>query len=120
MSTYTTLAERYIAIWNEADPAARRELIAQTYTEDASYVDPLMQGAGQEGIDAMIGAAQAQFPGFRFTLNGPADGYGDHVRFSWDLGPAGVEAPIKGTDFAVIAGDRLQSVTGFIDKMPQQ
>ena len=49
------LIDQYFAAWNESDPATRRALIARTGTEDASYLDPLMSGAGHDGIDAMIG-----------------------------------------------------------------
>lgn len=119
MSNYDALIERYIAVWNETNAARRRELIAQTWTEDARYIDPLMEGAGQDGIDAMIGGAQAQFPGFVFSLIGKADAHHDCVRFSWALGPEDGDALVKGTDFATVVGDRLQSVTGFLDQVPQ-
>ena len=42
MSDATHVIDRYIAIWNETDPARRRDLIARTWSEDASYLDPLM------------------------------------------------------------------------------
>ncbi len=61
-----SLADRYLAAWNETDVARRRELIALAWTESASYVDPLMRGDGHAGIDAMIAAVQAKFPGFHF------------------------------------------------------
>ena len=40
----------YFAAWNETDPATRRALIARTWTEDGSYLDPLMSGEGHDGI----------------------------------------------------------------------
>jgi hypothetical protein len=42
-----------------------------------------------------------------------------HVRFSWGLGPDGVDSPIKGTDFAVVRDGRIRSITGFLDQVPQ-
>jgi hypothetical protein len=112
------LADQYIAAWNETDAGARRALVARTWTEDATYVDPVMTGAGHDQISAMIGAAQAQFPGFRFTLTGKVDAYADKMRFSWGAGPAGAEPVVEGSDFVVLAGDRLKTVTGFLDKVP--
>lgn len=119
------LIDRYIAAWNEADAGRRRDLIARTWTDDATYVDPLMRGDGAAGIDAMIAGVQARFPGWRFARTGTVDAHGDRVRFAWALGPAGLagpanaEAPIAGTDFAVLSPDgRLAAVTGFIDRMP--
>lgn len=112
----TRIAQRYIATWNEADAAQRRELIARVFTEDATYVDPVMAGSGHDGIDAMIAAAQQQFPGFRFTLVGTAEAHNDRIRFSWSLGAAGAPPAARGTDFAVVAADgRLRAVTGFLD-----
>ena len=113
------LAARYITAWNETDPDRRRALIAAVWTDDATYLDPMMQAEGHHGIDALIGSVQARFPEFRFVLTGRADGYGDRLRFSWDLGPERGKAVVQGTDFAVLSSDgRLRAVTGFIDRMP--
>ena len=113
------IATRYVAAWNESDPDRRRRSVASLWTEDGTYRDPLMQGEGHDGIDALIGGVQARFPDFRFTLAGNVDGFGNCLRFSWALGPAGSAAMIEGTDFAVLADDgRLCSVTGFIDRLP--
>lgn len=113
------IAARYVAAWNETDPDRRRALVAALWTEDATYGDPVMQGRGQGGIEALIAGVQARFPDFRFAVSGRPDGYGDRVRFSWDLGPEGGEAVVQGTDFATLAGDgRLQAVAGFLDRVP--
>ncbi|SCU75901.1 conserved hypothetical protein [Cupriavidus necator] len=113
------LADRYLAAWNETDAARRRELIALAWAESASYVDPLMRGDGHAGIDAMIAAVQTKFPGFRFTRVSPVDAHGEHLRFTWELGPAGEPALVVGTDFATISADgRLARMTGFIDRAP--
>ncbi|TWT15391.1 nuclear transport factor 2 family protein [Reyranella sp. CPCC 100927] len=118
MSNPADLVDRYIAAWNETDPARRRDIIARTWTENASYLDPLMQSDGHTGIDTMIAGVQAKFPGHRFSLTGKVDAYQDRVRFSWALAPDGGPALVKGTDFAVIDAGRLQAVTGFLDQVP--
>jgi hypothetical protein len=111
-----TTVSTYIAAWNEGDANRRRELVAQTWTEDGTYVDPLMAGAGTEQLTAMIGAAQAQFPGHRFELTVGPDAHNDVVRFTWTLsGPNGAAA--VGQDFATVAEDgRFKAVTGFLEK----
>ena len=119
MTTYENLAQRYIATWNETDPDARRTAVADLFTSDARYVDPLADASGHEALDATIGAVQAQFPGFRFRLAGPVDGHHDQARFTWELGPDGAEAPIVGFDVAVTDGNgRIRSVHGFLDRVP--
>ena len=117
MTDTTALIDNYIAIWNEADPQRRRELIAQTWTEDATYVDPMLTGAGHDGIDAMIAGAQQQFPGHRFELTSGPDAHNDRVRFAWSLVGADGGAPVAaGVDFATVADDgRLRDVTGFLE-----
>ena len=119
-NTMTALAERYIGAFNESDPASRRTLIGRTFAEDGTYVDPLMSGDGQDGIDAMIAGVQTRFPGFSFRLTGKVDGFADRIRFSWELYPPEADVPlVAGTDFAVLASDgRIQMVTGFLDLMP--
>jgi len=118
MSDPARVAERYIAVWNETDAQRRQRLLAETWTPDATYVDPLGRSEGLEQINAMIGAVHDRFPGFTFALDGEADGYGDYVRFSWGLGPDGADAPIKGSDVAVLNGERLRSIIGFLDQVP--
>lgn len=120
MSTHTDLIDRYFAIWNETDPMRRRSLIANTWTEQANHLDPLMQGDGQAGIDAMIEGVQERFPGHRFHRTGEIDSHHDRVRFSWELRANGGALVVEGTDFAVVAADgRLQTVTGFLDHAPR-
>ena len=116
MTDVNAIARNYIDLWNERAPARRREMLAANWTSDASYVDPLMAGDGHDGVDALISGVQQRFPDFRFRLIGEANGFGDHVRFSWGLGPDSGDSPIKGTDFAVLSDGRIRSITGFLDQ----
>ncbi len=113
-----SIVDRYLAIWNETEPNKRRDLIAQPWTEDAVYLDPMMRGEGHDGIDAMIAGVHAQFPDCRFRKIGKVDSHNDRVRFSWELGLDAGTALAGGTDFGDITEGRLQSVTGFLDFAP--
>jgi len=119
MSDFTELIDRYIATWNETDAERRRDLITQTWTEDSTYLDPLMRGEGHGGIDSMIQGVQAQFPGLLFRRTSEVDAHNDRVRFTWELGPEGGPALAGGVDFGVITGGRLQAITGFLDFAPK-
>ena len=119
MTDLNNIASGYIDLWNERTPSRRREILAENWTADAKYVDPLMSGDGPEGVDALIAGVQQRFPDFKFKLIGEPNGFGDHVRFSWGLGPDGADSPIKGTDFAVLKDGRIRSITGFLDQVPQ-
>jgi hypothetical protein len=113
------IATRYIACWTERDPERRRALLHALWTEDATYLDPLMRAEDRNGVAALIEGVQARFADFRFALTGRAEGHADRLRFSWSLGPEGGEAVVEGTDFAELAADgRLRAVTGFLDRAP--
>jgi hypothetical protein len=116
MRDVTDVIDGYIAMWNERDPQRRRELVARTVTEDASYLDPMFEGEGVDGFAAIIEAAQAQFPGHTVRLAAAPDAHHDRVRFSWHLvGPDGDGPVAGGIDFATRAQDgRLRDVTGFL------
>ncbi|MUN37961.1 nuclear transport factor 2 family protein [Actinomadura litoris] len=119
MSDVQQRIEQYLAIWNETDPAARRAAIDEVWTEEAVYVDPLGVAEGREAVDGFIAAAQQQFPGLVFSLEGDVDAHHDIARFTWGLGPEGGEALAVGFDVVVFAEDgRVDRVHGFLDKVP--
>ena len=115
MNTLTDLIDRYIAAWNETDAGRRHDLIARTWTEGASYLDPMLQGDEHDGIDAMIANVQERFPE-QFRRTGDVESHHDRVCFTWDLAPEEGAAVGSGTDFGVVTADtRLAAITGFFD-----
>ena len=118
MSEFNDLVERYIAVWNEVDPDRRQRLIAETFSEGASYIDPLITGEGHAEINGMVRAVQERFPGYRFRRAGTVDGHHDRIRFHWELATERGPVVAKGTDFATVASARMTTVTGFIDQAP--
>ena len=114
------IIERYLAAWNETDPAARRGLVDSLWAPDGSYTDPLAEVRGPAEIDGLIGAVQQQFPDFVFTLGGAVDANHNQARFTWHLGPAGGgEPPVIGFDVVVMnENGQIRSVHGFLDKVP--
>lgn len=116
VGTSVELVERYFAMWNETDAERRHELIRETWTESAQYLDPLLEGAGHEGIDAMVRAFQDRFAGHRFHQTSTIDAHHDRLRFGWELAPIDGPAIAIGQDFGVVAPDgRLQTITGFFE-----
>ncbi|MDF5754402.1 nuclear transport factor 2 family protein [Spongiactinospora sp. TRM90649] len=119
MSGTDELVRRYLATWNETDPAARRAALAEVFAEDAVYTDPLVSARGRDELDATIAAVQGQFGGLVFTLGGAVDAHHDIARFTWHLGPEGGEPLAIGFDVAVIGADgRIGQMLGFLDKVP--
>ena len=83
----TTMIEqtvgRYFDVWNETDPARRRELIERTWAPVASYVDPMFSADGYDELDEMVAGVHTQFPGHRFRLTGAVDAHHNRVRWGW-------------------------------------
>ena len=114
------VADHYIAVWNQPDADARRRAVAELWTEDGTYTDPLAAVEGHEAIEAVIAGGREMFPDHVFGLIGEVDAHHDVVRFGWELAPeGGGEWVVVGFDVAVVAEDgRLRSVYGFLDKVP--
>jgi hypothetical protein len=110
------LIDRYIAIWNETDGKARRELIARTWSENATYRDPLLSGDDRAGIDTMTAGFQAAYPDHTFERTDAAETSGNELRFGWALRNAAGEVQMTGSDIAVVDDNGLlQSITGSFD-----
>src|SRR5215470_12844668 len=104
----TDLVKRYLAIWNQTQPAARRAAIEALYENECTYTDPIADVRGHDGID----------PGIVFELDGAVDGHHDQARFTWSAGFPGAPAAVVGFDVAVFRDGRIQHVFGFLDKAP--
>lgn len=120
MSDIAGTIERYLSLWNVTDADARKAGIADIFTEDATYTDPLADVAGHDGIDAVMAGAQGQFAGFAFKPLGTVDTNHHIARFSWELVPAGGgESIVIGFDVAAFNEDgKIRSIFGFLDKVP--
>lgn len=113
------LIEKYLTCWNETDADARRELIERHWSGVATYVDPMVDIAGHDDVNATIGAVQQQFPGFVFTQVGDVDAHHNQARFHWGLGPSDGEPVIVGFDVIVTDSDgHIERVLGFLDRVP--
>jgi hypothetical protein len=120
MTDYKKLVDRYLAVWNEPDAAARSKAVAALWTESATFTDPLAVVTGHDSIGTVIAGARDMFPGHVFRALPNVDGHHNIVRFGWELvPPSGGESIAAGSDIAVIAEDgRLSATYGFLDKVP--
>jgi hypothetical protein len=109
------VVDAYFAMWNETDPARRRATIERAWAPEASYVDPMFEAQGADGLDTLVAGVHQQYPGHRFRLTEAVDAHHDRVRWGWEFAPPDGGAPVAaGVDFAVLAPDgRLREVTGF-------
>ncbi|WP_329483526.1 nuclear transport factor 2 family protein [Kribbella sp. NBC_01484] len=113
------LADQYFAMWNAADADRRAELIAGTWTEDATFVDPSFETNGREELNKLVGAAQQMFPGLSFVRIGDIDEHHTYLRWTWYLQADGQEPVAGGTDIVVLTEDgKIQKLIGFHDFAP--
>lgn len=120
MTSYDDAVQHYFAAWNAATPEELEKAVAEAFTEDATYIDPLADVRGHDELAAAISGVQQQFPGFAFRPAGAVDGHHSLVRFSWELvAAADGSAPVAGSDVITLADDgRISSVSGFLDRVP--
>ena len=88
MTDVASTIERYFAVWNECDPARRRELIARDMEQRTPPTSTRSSAAeGRDGAGpAMVGAFLAQMPGARFrAVPSDSTAHHDRVRFGWQL-----------------------------------
>jgi hypothetical protein len=106
------IIEAYMAAWNETDEGKRGALIDQCWNESGTYIDPVADVGGREGLAALIAQFQSQMPGGAIVATSGIDQHHDRVRFGWKL--TGAPQPIEGIDVGQIAADgRLASIIGF-------
>jgi len=123
MSNVNELIASYLAAWNERDARRRKELIAKTWSDDGSYVDPARTGNGHDGVSAMMATVHERFGlEYQFRLKSTDQAHHDCIRFQWEVGGT-KEAPLHfvGTDIGIVGSDgRFKSVIGFTDEAPAQ
>ncbi|MET7295802.1 nuclear transport factor 2 family protein [Streptomyces griseoloalbus] len=118
---YDAVVRRYFEAWNAEGAQARAGAVAEVWTVDGRYTDPVSDATGHEAIGAVIAAVHERFPGFVFRPVGGVEGHHDTARFSWELvSGADGSAPVAGSDVITLdAESRVRAVYGFLDRVPE-
>jgi uncharacterized protein (DUF1330 family) len=112
------IVEQYLATWN-ADDVERARLLAEHWSADVRYVDPMADVTGTRALGALIDAVHAQCPGWVFRRTSDVDAHHQQLRFSWGLGPVGETPSVTGFDVVLLdENGRITDVRGFLDTMP--
>ncbi len=118
--TTQTLADQYFATWNEPDADRRAELIAATWTETSTFVDPSFETHGHDELNKLMGAAQQMFPGLSFVHIGEVEEHHIYRRWTWHLKAEGQDPVAGGTDIVRVDDDGLIThLIGFHDFAPE-
>ncbi len=115
----TTAVDSYLEALTEKDADRRGELVATAWTDDARFVDPLLDATGHEAIAGITDYVVENYPGHMFRRTSEVDAHHDQLRFKWDLvGPDG-SVVASGVDVAQVAADgRLAMISGFFGEPP--
>ena len=131
------LTGRYVAAWNEPDPARRRQAIRELWAEDGIHVlqppaefrqaaaglgftSAALEARGHDELEVRVSRAYQDFvaPGeFAFRSRDNADALRNVVKFSWEMIPAaGGEAAATGLEILVLGPDgRIEADYQFIE-----
>lgn len=131
------LTRRYVAAWNEPDPALRRKAIQDLWTEDGAHIlqppaelrqvaaglgfaSAALEARGHDELHARVTRAYQDFvaPGtFTFRPRDNADCLRNVVKFNWEMVPSGGgEAAAVGLEILVLGPDgRIEADYQFIE-----
>ncbi len=138
MQAPAELVERYVALWNEPEPDARRAMVRELWATDGAqilqppqelldraaqigFVNPALEARGHGELEARVTRAHAEFiaPGqFRFRRRGQVTRLREVVKFWWEMVPvAGGEPAGIGLEFLILGPDgRIRTDYQFIER----
>jgi hypothetical protein len=112
------LIDAYCAAWSETDGAVRARLLADVWTEAATYTDPRAQVTGTAELAAHIGRVLASRPGARVIRTSAVDTHHGLARFAWRVVEADGTMLPEGIDFAEVSAEgKLTRIVGFFGPM---
>src|SRR5258707_1921762 len=90
MSHAEDIARRYVHIWNESDPAARRSQLAGLWIEDGTHYVRERQVHGHADLETRVATSHqtnVAERNYRFEADGGIDRLRDMVKFKWRMVP---------------------------------
>src|SRR5262249_5832855 len=85
----TAFVDRYVGFWSEPDGERRRQLLAELWAEDATFLSATSEQEGRAGIEAEAVKTYAACGarGLIFRSTNTVAGHHDVVRMSWAMRP---------------------------------
>lgn len=108
------LIDTYCQVWSEPDVHRRAQVLAQVWSNGATYTDPTVHAAGSGELLAHIANVVARRPGARIVRTSAVDEHHGLARFSWRLIEAdGTHRP-EGIDIVELSADgQIRRIIGF-------
>jgi hypothetical protein len=120
MSHAEDLAKRYVHIWNETDPAARRAEVAALWTENGTHYVRAREVHGHADLEVRVATSHQTNVverNYRFEVAGGVEQLRDLIKFNWRMVPQGGGAiAATGSIVALLADDgRIRIDYQFVD-----
>ena len=104
-----TLADRYVAVWNERNEGSRRAAIAALWVPDGQHYVQGQEARGHAALEKRIRGSHernVRDNGNRFRAARDARRLHDVVTFHWEMLPADSETVlVRGLEFLIIRDD---------------
>ena len=117
-SISTLLIRNLRDVFGENDPARRRAVIDEIFTEDCVFYEPRGIYRGRDEIDRVAGALRAAHPDFRYQPIAEPEALGNGGRIQWVSGRPSEPPAYAGTDFIIARDGRIAALYLFFDKLP--
>jgi len=120
MSHAEDIARRYVHIWNEIDPAARRALVAGLWIENGTHYVRAREVHGHADLEVRVATSHQTNVverNYKFEVAGGVEPLRDMVKFNWRMVPSGGGAvAATGLIVLLLADDgRVRTDYQFID-----
>jgi hypothetical protein len=92
MSHTEDLALRYVHIWNETDPAARRAQVAGLWIENGTHYVRAREVRGHADLEVRVASSHQSNVAernYKFEVAGGVEQLRDMVKFNWRMVPNG-------------------------------
>jgi hypothetical protein len=103
------LVERYVAIWNDPDPAARKAAIPHLWIENGANFTSSIEARGYPALEARIAGAHDRYVAtgeHRFRSSGEVQAHHGAARLRWEMVRTDSgEVAASGCEFLVLADD---------------
>jgi hypothetical protein len=114
----TLLVRNLLEVFGEHDPAKRRAVIGELFTEDFTFTDPNGRNSGHEALDEAVTALHKLLPGYVFKTRAPPQTLEDAGRLAWAFGPPEDPERVTGLDVIAVRGGRIAALYTFLDHPP--
>ena len=107
MPDMENLVHATLRVFNERDPEARLQVMAEVYADDIVFTDVEGSLRGHAALSEKVQGLLDSAPGFVFTPVGEAHVLDDLIHAPWGFGPPDAEPVVRGVDMSLIADGKV-------------